>query len=113
MILTAWNNGDHHTTGAGYGFRVDLKDRALYFNPEQRAVHLEFAVLAPNHAEVNIDKLSFWSPTCHELINHEIGKWLIANGYAWWPKSSPPKFTAVQTAPGHILVLGPPIQHLG
>jgi len=41
--------------------------------------------------EVNVDKPSFWNSTCHELISKEIGKWLMKNGFAPWPKYNPPK----------------------
>ena len=41
MIWTAWNNGEHHETGAGYGFKVSAADRDRYFNPVWQTVILE------------------------------------------------------------------------
>jgi hypothetical protein len=31
MIVTAYNNGQHHPSGAGYGLRLSVKDRDKYF----------------------------------------------------------------------------------
>ena len=42
--------------------------------------------------KVNIDKPSFWNATCHEVINKDIGSWLIKNNLAPWQKGKPPKF---------------------
>ena len=93
MIWTAWNNSKHHSTGAGYGFKVDAIDRDRYFNRGWHAVTIEL----PSKdgfvtAEANVAKRSFWSPQCRELIGKEIGHWMLAEGYAPWPDSAPPKF---------------------
>ncbi len=42
-------------------------------------------------AVVNVEKESFWSSACRELISKEIGSWLIKNRKAPWPKGYPPK----------------------
>jgi hypothetical protein len=34
MIVTAWNNGKNNPSGSGYGFKVDIKDRDIYFNKD-------------------------------------------------------------------------------
>jgi hypothetical protein len=34
MIVTAWNNGKYHKTGAGYGFKVSIEDRDKYFKKD-------------------------------------------------------------------------------
>ncbi len=41
MIVTAWNNGRHHASGAGYGLKVAIADRDRYFDPEVASVVLE------------------------------------------------------------------------
>lgn len=90
MRVTAWNNGRHLKSGAGYGLKVDIRDRDTYFDPGAESVSLRL----PNGKEfaVNTAKASFWSETCRELIHKEIGQWLIENGRAPWPKGRPPKF---------------------
>lgn len=40
---------------------------------------------------VNVNKKSFWSPICRELISKDIGIWLIRNKKAPWPKGRPSK----------------------
>jgi len=90
MIVTAWNNGQHHSTGAGYGFKVDVNDRDKYFSRNWENVIL---VLSGESKEivVNINKPSFWNPICKELISKDIGIWLIKNRKAPWAKGNPPK----------------------
>lgn len=90
MIVTAWNNGSFHTSGAGYGLKIDITDRDRFFNREWESVMLELEGEAP--IRVNIKKASFWGKTCHELIKKEIGLWLLKNRKAPWPKGQPPKF---------------------
>jgi len=34
MIVTAWNNGEHHPTGAGYDLQIDARDRDKYFRKD-------------------------------------------------------------------------------
>ncbi len=90
MEVTAWNNGAHHSTGNGYGLKVDIKDRDKYFRKDWKNALLELEG-EPKEITVNVDKSSFWDPTCRELISKEIGIWLIKNGKAPWPKGCPPK----------------------
>ena len=89
MIVTAWNNGDHHRSGAGYGLKIKAGDRDQYFKPEWKSIFLEIEG-EPQPVEINIQKASFWNKTCRELINSAIGKWLLAQGLAPWPKGHPP-----------------------
>ena len=92
MIVTAWNNGQHHASGAGYGLKVRTVDRDRYFLPRWHTVLLELAG-KDTPVEVNIRKRSFWGPNCRELISAQIGRWLQENGYVPWPKGRPPKFS--------------------
>ncbi len=58
MIVTAWNNGRHHTSGAGYGLKVGAADRDRFFDSAANAVVLDLeGWVAP--VTVNIDKASF------------------------------------------------------
>lgn len=90
MIVTAWNNGQHHPSGAGYGLKVNTKDRDKYFRKDWRDVTLELAG-RDKGVVVNIAKPSFWGLACSELISKQIGLWLIENGKAPWLKGHPPK----------------------
>ena len=90
MIVTAWNNGKHHDTGAGYGLKVSVDDRDAYFDQGWQSVILELqGRLDP--IVVRLAKASFWSPKCRELISKPIGQWLRENGKAPWPSGHPPK----------------------
>ena len=90
MIVTAWNNGSWHESGAGYGVKVDLEDRDRHFVRNCGAVEIEIEG-ADTPATVNIDKDSFWNQTCRELISKEIGRWMIESGLAPWPPYNPPE----------------------
>ena len=87
---TAWNNGKHHKTGAGYGIKIDENDRDIFFNREWDYVIL-YLEGEKKPGKANIRKKSFWSPTCREMISKEIGAWLIENEKAPWAKGQPPK----------------------
>ena len=90
MIVTAWNNGAHSRNGSGYGFKVSVTDRDLHFKPEWDLIVLELEGEEP--FEVHINKETFWSDACRELISPEIGTWLRQHGMAPWPKGNPPRF---------------------
>jgi len=90
MIVTAWNNGKHHDSGAGYGLKLTISDRDKYFIRDWKQILLYFSDSGEG-VEVNIDKDSFWDDTCRELISIDIGKWFLQNNYAPWPKGLPPK----------------------
>lgn len=93
MIVTAWNNGKHHESGAGYGLKISQKERDQYFKREWSSV---FLMLPSSNTviEININKGSFWD-NCRELIHKEIGLWLRTNGFAPWPDRKPPKFELI------------------
>lgn len=90
MIVTGWNNGKRRPNGSGYGIKINAKDRDEYFKRDWGNVILELAGEA-NAIIVNIDKPSFWDTTCRELIDKDLGVWLIKNRKAPWTKGYPPK----------------------
>lgn len=90
MIVTAWNNGSHGISGAGYGLKVSKSDRDRYFRRQWNSVILELEE-TPIPIEVNIDKESFWGETCRELIGQGIGIWLRKYQLAPYPKGRLPK----------------------
>ena len=71
---TAWNNGSHKMNGAGYGIKIDPRDRDRYFRKPNAFLRLEGQT---GDISVNTDKPSFWNGTCRELISKDIGLWLI------------------------------------
>jgi hypothetical protein len=109
MIWTAWNNGGWHTSGAGYGFKVQAPDRDRWFSPERPVVVVVLpSRTGPLAVTVNIDKASFWGATCRELISRDIGQWLISEGHAPWPQGYPPKIEVRRTGPATFEVTGVP-----
>jgi hypothetical protein len=105
MIVTAWNNGTHSKTGAGYGVKLDVRDRDRFFQHEWKSIELSLEGTS-KVVQVNVAKPSFWETTCRELISVEIGRWLIANGLAPWPKGSPPKLLLEHIEGDHFLLSG-------
>ena len=88
FVGTAWNNGSYRMSGAGYGIKLNPRDRDRYFEKPNAFLKLEGKT---GDIEVNTDKPSFWNSTCRELISKEIGLWLRSNGRAPWIKDQPPK----------------------
>ncbi len=103
MLVTAWNNGSFTTSGAGYGVRLNASDRDHFFKREWKTIELELdgsSVIV----SVNIAKESFWGTACRELINAEIGRWLIRNNLAPWAKGEPPKLTVLHVGSKRFLL---------
>ena len=103
MKVTAWNNGEYHQTGAGYGFKISAADRDLYFMKAWKSV----LITLPNGSEIEVNtdkasKASLWNDSCRKLINKEIGAWLIESGHAPWPKQAPPTFELQPTKERHF-----------
>lgn len=94
MQVTAWNNGSHHASGAGYGLKLSAYDRDLQFDRGWN----EVIVILPEgeRVSVNIKKSSFWSENCRELISARIGRWFLSEGLAPWSKGKPPKLHLMQ-----------------
>ena len=98
ISATAWNNGQHHRSGAGYGLKISRTDRDRFFRREWRTVQLQIGTDTP--IVVNIDKPSFWNDQCRELISAELGRWMLANHLAPWPSGEPPHIALIPREPG-------------
>jgi hypothetical protein len=107
MIVTAWSNGNPSSSGAGYGLKVTDGDVQKYFNRNWRTIKL-ILPQAKGAVTININKESFWNQTCQELISKEIGKWLLADGLAPWPKQKPPKFELTAIGKNIFSIVSPP-----
>ena len=103
MIVTAWNNGRHTRTGTGYGLKMTWADRDRYLDRSWSCVYVQLPG-GGVEIEVNVDKPSFWTRHCSELINRDIGRWLIDKGYAPWPSGHPPKFRLTRTQGNHFVL---------
>jgi len=99
LVATAWNNGSYYTSGAGYGLKVSVLDRDKHFKREWGSVELHLPA-RDQPVRVNIEKDSFWGPTCRELINSEIGRWLLGIGAAPWPQGAPPRILLTPAGTG-------------
>src|SRR5687768_7845400 len=53
-IVTAWNNGAHHSSGAGYGVKLTTKDRDAYLKREWGRVEIYLPGRA-NPTKVNVE----------------------------------------------------------
>ena len=95
FIATAWNNGQHLPSGAGYGLKLSIRDRDQHFRRSWKTVDIQFSG-KPGITRINVDKDSFWSETCRELISKDIGRWLIGLGLAPWQPGQPPKVVVRQ-----------------
>jgi hypothetical protein len=103
MIVTAWNNGQHNNSGAGYGVKLSALDRDRIFDTSWRHIFLKLEGEL-REIEVNIAKNSFWGDTCRELIKKEIGQWMIANNLAPWPRGKPPKLELEPVKDNHFIL---------
>jgi hypothetical protein len=86
MRVTAWNNGSHRSAGAGYGIRVSPEDRDLYFSRDWD--HVVVDLVDSGRTAISLSE-SFWAG-CTELRSADVGRWLITQRLAPWPKGSPP-----------------------
>ena len=86
MRATAWSNGSARNSGAGYGLKISRQDRDRFFDHRWSAI-----VLCPpgqGPAGVPLSE-SFWR-SCTELRSAAIGRWLVLNELAPWPRGKPP-----------------------
>jgi hypothetical protein len=104
--VTAWNNGQYKASGAGYGLKVKREDLQFFENIGP-TVSLELEGFR-EVVIVNIDKPSFWNE-CREMINKEIGIWLIQNKQTPWIKGKPPKFKVVPLVGNRFRVAKSPL----
>src|SRR6266851_1543754 len=86
MWVRAWSNGRPVASGAGYGLKVSRADRDHHFKSSWRSVRLLFQDGECISVAVSA---SFWRD-CTELRSSAIGRWLIRERLAPWPRGEPP-----------------------
>jgi len=107
LVWSAWNNGEHRKSGAGYGLKVPIGDRNRFFKKGLASVILELPTKdGLSEVSLNTDKPSFWNDECHELISQEIGRWLRNARMAPWPPRQPPKLSIEVISENRFRVLG-------
>lgn len=85
VYATGWHNGSRREDPAGYGLKFVARDRDRHFDPNWS----EVVVTLENGPEVRLQlSPSFWR-TCSEIRSAEVGRWLLEQGAAPWPASSP------------------------
>jgi len=87
MGVVGWSNGSPTSSGAGYGIRIARIDRDKYFQREWLCVIVELG--GEGWIRVNLSD-SFWR-SCIELRSAQIGRWMINQGLAPWPRCRPPE----------------------
>lgn len=73
-----------------YGFIVSIDDRNKYFKREWGAIILTLDG-EEQPFNVNLDKDSFWTGNCRELIHRNIKKWFLKNNITPWERGKPPR----------------------
>lgn len=58
MIVAAWNNRAHYSSGAGYGLKIAIENRDRHCKTDWEDVILELED-HPHLVEVNVNKKSF------------------------------------------------------
>jgi hypothetical protein len=91
MIWTAWSNGKGSASGSGYGLKMTPTDRDATFDQSWKTVTIQLPRSDGHLSAIVPISDAFWR-VCSELRSQDIGRWLIANGHAPWPKGAPPKF---------------------
>jgi len=88
MKAVGWNNGKFHKSGAGFGIKINKKDRDRYFRTEWESIVLD--IEEDIEIKVNLSP-SFWHG-CTEFRNIRIGQYMIDKELVPWQKGNPPKF---------------------
>ena len=97
---TGWNNGSPTKSGAGYGLRISKGDRDSAFSPDWDSVAID---LPNGHCATVTLSEAFWRK-CIELRSAEVGRWMLDEGLAPWPKGQPPAFRLEQVGAARFRV---------
>jgi hypothetical protein len=103
MRATGWSNGQARSSGAGYGLRISAGDRDQWFSRSWS--HVVIDLDDGSQATVRLSA-SFWV-SCTELRSAVIGRWLVDEGLAPWPRREPPSLTLRPLANNRFELLRP------
>lgn len=78
IIVTTWNNGSYHKSGAGYGIRIPKESMAIVRNWKSMKIN-----------NTIIYKKSEMTDKCPEIRSINIGQFLIQNNLNKWVKGTP------------------------
>lgn len=92
MHATAWHNGVPTNEPAGYGIKFTAADRDRVFHKAWNDVVLDLE--ASGSVVVGLSA-SFWR-SCSELHSADLGRWLLEQRAAPWPKGNPPGLAVTQ-----------------
>lgn len=91
---TAWSSGSSGGTAPIYGLRIAAADRDRLFSSKWLSVMITLPAGAVVDAPLTP---SFWR-RCTEIRHPAIGRWLLMERLAPWPRGKPPKIELVQVA---------------
>lgn len=103
MYAKGWSNGNDRSTGAGYGIRISTGDRDQWF--DRSWDHVVIMLNGEPAANVPLST-SFWN-SCTELRSAVIGRWLLAQRLAPWPRGKPPTLILRQVSGNRFELLLP------
>ena len=101
MIVSTWKSGS-----GSFGIKIALDDRERFFDKDWSSVTLTLEG-SEQPIKVNVDKDSFWTPTCGELISKEIKAWFKENGLDTWPIRKPHRLELKSISGNHFLLCIP------
>lgn len=86
MRAVAWHNGSSPNEAAGYGLKFTEVERDQAFDRSWTEVVVELE--GDGVATIALSP-SFWR-TCSELRSTHVGRWLLDQRAAPWPRGNPP-----------------------
>lgn len=88
---SSWNNGaPNHQTGAGLGLHIYRQYQPTIFDQNFETIDIYY-----NNQNI-ASNVNVANRSCPELIDIQIGLWLIRNNWGTWQNRNPYKFTLSQ-----------------
>jgi len=82
---SSWSNGN-----TGLGIRIDASFVNTIFNNNFKTIDLY------HNGNLVSQQINVSNKNCKELINVDIGRWLVQNNFHQWKKQHPHRFTITQ-----------------
>jgi hypothetical protein len=100
-LVSTWNNGSRHASGAGYGIRFSRGVLETIFQPNTKSIRLRIGADHATEHTVRISN-SFWTG-CPEVRDQRIGIWLKILGLDHWETGRPHKLVFEHCASHYLL----------